>query len=188
MVFLEHVCQHRNSTLREIKLRSRFMEKRIQFSRRENKRNELETQFWPRAFAFAIDMFILRLLIVPMVLGIPSLFHLVPDETPQDLTNESTTHFIKVNSGIVVGVYFVVFILYGAILESSRLQGTFGKWFMRFAVCDTDIGRIAFPRALLRNTTKILSLVSVVGVFIIDMTSRRQALHDLIARTVLIKR
>jgi uncharacterized RDD family membrane protein YckC len=79
-------------------------------------------------------------------------------------------------------------VVYSSVMESSKLQGTFGKWFVRFKVTDMELNRISFFRALLRNSIKLVSIASIVGVFMIDATVRRQALHDLIAKTILVRR
>lgn len=157
------------------------MEKRIQFRQRESKRTELENQFWPRAFAFTIDLMVLQLII-------PVVFSLLALVAPTDLSDELARDYSSVTTTTTLVVVVPLLVLYGAVLESSRLRGTAGKWFLRFAVCDTDIDQLSFPKALIRNTLKILSVISVVGVFMIDMTSRRQALHDLIARTIVVRR
>jgi len=95
---------------------------------------------------------------------------------------------LKINSAFLLGLYFIIFIFYSSIMESSTLQGTFGKWFLRYKVCDTEFKRISFSKALLRSILKAISIFSVIGVFIIDMTPKRQGLHDLVVRTVLIRR
>ena len=164
------------------------MEKRIQFRQWQSNRIQLETQLWPRIFAFTIDVFIIRLLLIPCFFAMSSLFTIFPGGQSDDLTNEGVSYSLKMNSGIIVGVYLIVFILYAAFLESSRLQGTLGKWFVRYTVCDTDGKRISLPRAMVRNALKVISILTVIGVFVIDMTHKRQSLHDLIAGTILIRR
>jgi uncharacterized RDD family membrane protein YckC len=81
-----------------------------------------------------------------------------------------------------------VIILYSSILESSKLKATIGKWFMRFQVNDLKLNKISFTRALIRNILKIVSIVSIIGVGIIDFTNRRQGLHDLITGTIIKRR
>lgn len=78
--------------------------------------------------------------------------------------------------------------IYNSALESSPLQTTIGKWFMKIKVYDKEYKRISFLKALVRNVLKIISTISVVGVFLIDMTPRRQALHDLLSGTIVLRR
>lgn len=139
------------------------MEKRIQFRQWQSNRTRLETQLWPRIFAFTIDVVIIRLLLIPCFFAMSSLFTIFPGGQSEDLTNEGVSYSLKMNSGIVVGVYLIVFILYGALLESSRLHGTLGKWFTRYTICDTDRNRISFLRALVRNALKVLSMLTSLG-------------------------
>lgn len=162
-----------------------MQEKRIQFKRPV--RSDLQTQLWLRVFAFTIDTFIIRFFIVPLILVVLSFTPLTLVERPEDLSVEIFQDYLIMNSTILIGLNVVVMILYSAILESSRLQGTLGKWFLRFNVCDLDFNRISFSKALLRNLVKIFSIISVIGIALIDMTPKRQGLHDLIARTVLIR-
>ncbi len=161
------------------------MQKRIQFKRPV--RSDLQTQFWLRVFAFTIDTFIIRFFILPLFLVVFSFTPLAQVERPEDLSVEIFQDYLIVNSTVLIGLNVVILILYSAILESSRLQGTLGKWFLRFSVCDLEFNRISFSKALLRSFIKVFSIVSVIGIAIIDMTPRRQGLHDFISRTVLIR-
>jgi|GEM_PF-3414448 len=162
------------------------MEKRIQFRRTD--RTELETQFWLRTFAFGIDSFIVRLVFAPLVaitlIYITNTFDLWFIEP---LNKESILSFQSTSAVILIS-YLIAFIVYSSILECSKLQGTIGKWFMRYRVFDKNSQRISFLRSLLRNSLKVISIASVVGVLLIDMLPKRQGLHDLIAGTVIRRR
>jgi uncharacterized RDD family membrane protein YckC len=162
------------------------MEKRIQFRRQE--RSDLQTQFWLRTIAFTIDNFIIRLLIIPIIVYGLLLFRITLSEELSDISTDILLYSLRVNSTILIGLYFFVFILYTSIMESSRLQATIGKWFLRYKVYDTDFNKISFQKALLRNSLKVISILSLIGVVIIDMTPKRQGLHDIIVKTVLIRR
>jgi len=59
---------------------------------------------------------------------------------------------------------------------------------MRITVRDLDGTKISFGRALFRNILKLLTIVSIIGIFLPFFTSRKQALHDIIAFTVVLKR
>lgn len=153
------------------------MEKRIKFRRQE--RSDVETQFWLRVLAFAIDSFIMGLLLVPVMVSGLSFFSMVLGEKrSNDL----------IDPAFMMGMHMVAFIGYSSIMESSRLQGTIGKWFMRYRVCDLNFNRISLSKALLRNTIKVVSILSFIGVLIIDMTPKRQGLHDWLMETVLVRR
>jgi uncharacterized RDD family membrane protein YckC len=78
---------------------------------------------------------------------------------------------------------------YYAIFESSALQATLGKKALGIAVTDMNGGRISFGRATGRYFAKILSaLILFVGFIMAGFTARKQALHDMIAGTLVIRK
>jgi uncharacterized RDD family membrane protein YckC len=144
----------------------------------------LQTQFWFRALAFGIDFWIFNNVLLPFILFfIPSLLF----ERPTDLSDEIFFGMIRNEVSINLLMLALLFI-YSSALESSPLQATIGKWFMKIKVYDKEQKRISFLKALIRNFLKIISVVSVMGVFLIDMTPRRQALHDLLSGTIVLRR
>ncbi|WKZ60456.1 MAG: RDD family protein [Cyclobacteriaceae bacterium] len=144
----------------------------------------LQTQFWFRALAFWIDFWIFNNIILPFILFvIPSL----RSERPSDLSDE-IAFGIMMNEVNIKLLMLALLFIYNSALESSPLQATIGKWFMKIKVYDKEYKRISFLKALVRNVLKIISTISVVGVFLIDMTPRRQALHDLLSGTIVLRR
>jgi uncharacterized RDD family membrane protein YckC len=78
--------------------------------------------------------------------------------------------------------------LYWPVLESSPWQATVGKRVMGLQVTDFDGQRLSFMRALLRAFAKILSSIPLgVGYLLAAFTARKQALHDIIARTLVVR-
>lgn len=78
--------------------------------------------------------------------------------------------------------------LYYALLESSKLQATFGKRWMGLRVADLDGQRIEFRRASLRYWGQYLSgALGGLGFLIAAFTPRRQALHDMLAGCVILR-
>ncbi|MDZ4738201.1 MAG: RDD family protein [Rhodospirillaceae bacterium] len=83
---------------------------------------------------------------------------------------------------LTAGAYFVG-------LECSPYQGTLGKVALGLRVTDLEGGRIRPLRATVRYFAKYLSAaILMIGFFMAIFTRRRQALHDLIAGTVVIGR
>jgi len=79
--------------------------------------------------------------------------------------------------------------VYFAALESSRLQATLGKRLVEIVVTDACGQRITFARATARHFAKYLSaLPAFAGFFMAAFTARKQALHDLIAGCLVIRR
>ncbi|MUG44326.1 RDD family protein [Paenibacillus woosongensis] len=77
--------------------------------------------------------------------------------------------------------------LYYAILESSKLQGTFGKKALGIIVVDQNYERVTFLRASGRFWSRIISMLTIyVGYIMAAFTQRKQALHDIIAKTYVV--
>jgi uncharacterized RDD family membrane protein YckC len=86
------------------------------------------------------------------------------------------------------GIYLLIFIFYSAISESSRYQSTPGKYFLGLKIWDEDGNRISFLKALSRAVLKVLSALTIIGAWMIDMNKKRQGLHDLVAKTIVKRR
>ena len=82
-------------------------------------------------------------------------------------------------------VSFAFVWLYYALMESSPLQATLGKWLLGYRVTDLFGNRISFLRASARHFAILLSLIPVGGGYLLIWVSdRRQALHDMISGCV----
>jgi uncharacterized RDD family membrane protein YckC len=78
---------------------------------------------------------------------------------------------------------------YYGILESSPLRGTLGKAAIGLYVADTYGDPIPFWRAVLRNAMKGFStLILFAGWALAAFTPRKQALHDLLAGTLVLRK
>lgn len=75
---------------------------------------------------------------------------------------------------------FALFCVYSAALESSWRQATWGKRAVGIVVSDLEGNRISFARALLRSLMQYTGTSYLLAAF----TSRKRALHDLVAKTV----
>jgi uncharacterized RDD family membrane protein YckC len=78
--------------------------------------------------------------------------------------------------------------LYFALQESSPHQATLGKRALGIRVTDLNGQRISFGRATGRYFAKIISVLTCfVGYIMAGFTERKQALHDMIAGTLVIR-
>jgi len=119
--------------------------------------------FWNRAVAIVIDGVLLA--IVSLITNI--------------LLNESAAGFV----GFLVGWF------YFAGMESSARQATLGKSAMGLVVTGIDGNRISFLRATGRYFAKWLSaVILLIGYIMAAFTARKQALHDILASTLVLKR
>jgi uncharacterized RDD family membrane protein YckC len=74
-------------------------------------------------------------------------------------------------------------------MESSASGNTFGKRAVGIRVVDLQGQRISFGNATGRYFGKILSaLIVLIGYFMAGFTARKQALHDMMAGTLVIKK
>ena len=94
--------------------------------------------------------------------------------------------------GGVFGAYTLAaigWLLYYAAMESSSNQATVGKMALGIKVTDLEGNRISFGRALGRNLAKIISvLIFYIGFIMAAFTAKKQALHDMIANTLVVKK
>ncbi len=78
--------------------------------------------------------------------------------------------------------------IYFAWLESSEKGATIGKRLLGVRVVDEGGGRIGFGRATVRHFAKILSAMPMMLGFVLALFTRKnQALHDLLAETVVVR-
>ncbi len=78
--------------------------------------------------------------------------------------------------------------LYYALLESGKHQATWGKRLLGIKIIGKDGQRIGFARASGRFFAKLLSYITLyIGFIMAGFTSRKRALHDIIAETYVVK-
>ena len=133
--------------------------------------------FGQRLLAFILDAFIIGFVSLAIT-GFLSLFGLA-SFVEEDVSNIIASNF----EGILIGW------LYEAVMTSSYRQGTFGKMAFGIKVTDMNGNRLSFGRASARHFAKYLSNITcLIGYLVALFTERKQALHDLIAGTVVLKK
>jgi uncharacterized RDD family membrane protein YckC len=80
----------------------------------------------------------------------------------------------------------IIVYFYFTLLETSVWQGTIGKRLLKIKVTDLKGKRINFKRATIRFLSKILSAQLLIGYIMILFTEKKQGLHDLIAKTLVL--
>jgi uncharacterized RDD family membrane protein YckC len=84
-----------------------------------------------------------------------------------------------------IGITF----FYWPVLESTAWRATVGKKVLGLVVGDIDGGGLSFLRSLLRNLAKIISSIPFgIGYVLAAFTARKQALHDLITKAVVMRK
>ncbi len=142
--------------------------------------------FWRRFCAWVIDrlIFYVPFRIINTALG---LTQLVPSFGRIGRVHRQP---FEIYLGCGMGlIEYVAWWLYFALMESSELQATVGKMALGLRVTDIMGGRISFVRACGRNFGKIVSdLTLFIGFMMAGWTQRKQALHDMLADTLVIKK
>lgn len=83
---------------------------------------------------------------------------------------------------------FLIAFLYWPLMECSERQATLGKQLLGIQVTDANGARLTFVRSLLRNLAKIISSLPFgLGFLLAAFTARRQALHDLITKCLVVR-
>ncbi len=138
--------------------------------------------FWIRLAGYLIDYLVFDLLLVLLWLaGSTAWSHLRPIGQPGTLLDIAEV-WLSV-------LYVPVLWLYRTTFESSKTQGTVGKIVFGLAVTDSNLHRIGFGRANARFWSRALSFFLFFAGFVMAaFTRRKQALHDMIAGTVVVKK
>ena len=152
--------------------------------------------FWLRVVAYLLDGFILgvpvAIIIVIVILssGFSSFLHNFPNPPEPPDPGEGFGIALAIGIGIFVLLAIVGSWLYYACFESSSWQATPGKKVLNLAVTDLTGSRITFGRATGRFFAKLISRMIPLGIgFILaGITERKQALHDMIASTLVLRR
>jgi uncharacterized RDD family membrane protein YckC len=141
--------------------------------------------FWIRFLAVVIDGVILFAVMTPVRLVLHAPMGLMAASHPRGFNPFMFLPFF----GLSMLISVVVNWLYEAYFLSSERQATLGKMALGITVTDARGQRLSFGQATLRHFAKWLSgLTLLVGYIIAAFTERKQALHDLIAGTVVLRR
>ena len=153
--------------------------------------------FWMRFLALLIDGIIVGIvysfLIAPLLAFMGFGFASAAENFESgNMTDAEAMGMMGFVSGAIVVVSMVtqvIYILYFAIMESSKYQGTLGKMALGIQVTTAEGEKLNFGQALLRNLGKIVSQVILyIGFIMAAFTQKKQALHDLIAGTLVVKK
>ena len=140
--------------------------------------------FWERFLAYCIDSAILTL--GSVVVGFLGAFFIGFVLALMGMEVEEMEGFFAVLYYILA---FVLSWLYFTIMESSKLQATLGKKVCNLFVTDTSGNKITFLGANARYWSKFISgAILAIGYIMAAFTEKHQALHDMIAGTLVVKK
>ena len=144
--------------------------------------------FWIRFAAWLLDAIILGIALTPFRIMI---FGAMGVSLGMGSAQEDPARFIAI---LLPAIFMTAALnlaaqwLYEALLTSSSKQATIGKMACGLRVTDLQGRRLTFARASGRYFAKILSgMTLLIGYIIAGFTERKQALHDFIAGTYVLK-
>ena len=137
-----------------------------------------------------IDLFILAFIFALIASIYPSELMIAPTastEPPKTISELMMTVPQLTPPGIFL--FSLMMWLYYAFFEASSWQATPGKRLLRLYVTDLAGRPVTFWRASLRNFVRIISqLTLLVGYILAGFTKKKQALHDLLAGCLVLRR
>lgn len=137
--------------------------------------------FWKRFAAFIIDVFILSIgnFFIGFIFGIP--YDVLTGKAKfAGFADDYILNFI-------LGLLLVW--IYQAVMESSIRQATLGKMALGIIVTDLYGKRVSFGKASGRYFGQFLSwFIFGIGFLMIAFTARKQGLHDIMARCLVVNK
>src|SRR5438552_3939789 len=124
--------------------------------------------FWVRFLAYLLDSLIFFTLLVALAAGAAFLGDL--------------------GATVITAATLVGPLLYWGLMQASARQATFGKSLLGMKVADSDGQRLSLGRSLARELAKYVSAIPMgLGFLLAAFTGRKQALHDMIASTTVLR-
>jgi uncharacterized RDD family membrane protein YckC len=150
--------------------------------------------FWLRVLAYLIDALILGVFAVPIVIGaamamgIGGVLASIPRDGNPFINGMPPIFFLFIWFCVLLGVGGTW--LYHALLESSEWEGTAGKKALGLVVTDMAGHRLSFARASGRHFGKIVTSFIPLGIgyAMAGFTEKRQALHDMLASCLVLRK
>ena len=139
--------------------------------------------FWIRFGAVFIDWIVVAICLSPVSMLTGAFVSVLPGRRPEVAIPALVS---VVGLGTLVSI--VVNWIYEALMTSSSKQATVGKMVFGLVVTDTQGARLSFLHATGRHFAKFLSaLTLLIGYIMAAFTERKQALHDFIAGTYVLR-
>lgn len=134
--------------------------------------------FWMRFLAYFIDQ---------VLIGIASLFVFFPLGFAIGLLSQDSPELSIILNLVLQAFSLVATWLFYAYFESSKFQASPGKLALGLMVTDLNGQRIGFGKATGRFFGRIVSgLILLIGYIMQPFTEKKQALHDIMAGTLVV--
>jgi len=149
--------------------------------------------FWLRFLALLIDNAVMGvgfvLILIPLIF-LTGLSGFIGELHPSEDLNDVGIFMLIGLIFLAATVSLVLTWLYHALMESSEWQATVGKRVLGLVVTDMAGQRVSFGRATGRHFGKIITNIvpAFIGYIMAGFTERRQALHDMMAGCLVLRR
>src|SRR5438105_2249904 len=124
--------------------------------------------FWVRVLAYLVDTVVFSTILVAVAAGAAFLGDLAPM--------------------VIIAVIVLGPLLYWGLMHASARQATLGKSLLGLKVTDADGERLSLVRSLVREVAKYVSAIPMgLGFLLAAFTGRKQALHDMLVSTTVVR-
>jgi uncharacterized RDD family membrane protein YckC len=135
--------------------------------------------FWTRFLANILDLLVLGSCMILLILSIAGLIAFTG--------GDSIVHNTMVTSLFYSSIIFMSS-AYFILMEAGAKNATLGKHWMNIKVMDSNGNRLTIARTLWRLIARLFSYLPLgTGFLLQPFTARKQALHDLVASTVVVQ-
>ena len=149
--------------------------------------------FWLRFFALLIDNIVLGLglvlVLIPLIF-LTGLRGFLDEFHPNEDLNDAGIFMLMGFVFLLATASLVLTWLYHALMESSEWQATLGKKALGLVVTDMAGQRVSFARSTGRHFGKIITnmVPLFIGYIMAGFTAKKQALHDMLAGCLVLRR
>ncbi len=149
--------------------------------------------FWLRFLALLIDNVVLGLglvlILIPLIF-LTGLHELLGQFHPDEELNDAGIFVLMGFVFLLATASLVLTWLYHALMESSEWQATLGKKALGLVVTDMAGQRVSFARSTGRHFGKIITnmVPLFIGYIMAGFTAKKQALHDMLAGCLVLRR
>jgi len=152
--------------------------------------------FWLRFVAVIIDWIIISILQSVVIMPIFAMLGVgfastsgfdINSISEEDAIGMAAAFMAAASAAMTIS--FVIRTLYFTLMESSKYQATLGKMALGLKVTDMNGNKLDFVKALLRQLGKIISgMIMLIGYIMAGLTEKKQALHDILAGALVVKK
>ena len=144
--------------------------------------------FWTRFGAYVIDLIIVFLLyfgfLITFALISPALYQSLLIKTTTNMSQSGNPFAIMLAP--VYWIFWIMWLGYFTLQESSSVQATLGKRALKIKVVDAAGNTISSGQSALRNLLKFIPFVGFLCCIVIAFSAKKQGLHDMAANTFVV--